>query len=317
MAALAATVQQALNPVIARMSLIEKALPKPPTKAGTTRATPTQVSGTLPTTPDQNRPSEPTARPRAPEPDDDFIEVTSGKSRKARVRRKKAQDATVTPAANPPPGAAKAPPPAPPLRQINLTPSSYATATTKPAMTPPTATSPTPPAPLLTEVTVLRGGCSHDEEAEKAIRARSSDSIVREVRAAIAREVRKAPLLKAGRWSSGPRSKGNFVYVFQGNVPFHFLQSFEEFLVSPFPGGGQLSPSIGWTKFVVHNVPVVDDEQTIFGPDVLEKEVRSLAGLKKVFFTQMPCWLIPVDCMMSFYSALTFAISDPDGSMAK
>ncbi|KAF8257053.1 hypothetical protein EI94DRAFT_1819257 [Lactarius quietus] len=313
LAALAATVQQALNPVLDRMSVIEKALPKPPTRANPPRATTTKVSEQTTSAPDQIRLAESATRPRAPEPDDDFIEVESGKSRKARVRKKKAQAAASASTANPLPGAAT--PPAGPLRQINLNPSSYAVATTNPAALPTTATSPTSPTPLLPEVTVLRGGCSFDEEKEKAIRARPSDSIVREVRAAIVREVRKAPLLKAGRWSSGPRSKGNFVYVFQGNVPFHFLQSFEEFLVSPFPGGGQLSPSIGWTKFVVHNVPIINDKDSVCGPDVLEKEVHSLVGLKKVFFAQSPCWLIPVERMMGYYSALTFAISDPDGNM--
>ncbi|KAF8257615.1 hypothetical protein EI94DRAFT_1708800 [Lactarius quietus] len=44
MAALAATVQQALSPVLNRMSVIEKALPKPPTRANPPRATTTKVS---------------------------------------------------------------------------------------------------------------------------------------------------------------------------------------------------------------------------------------------------------------------------------
>ncbi|KAF8263535.1 hypothetical protein EI94DRAFT_1788452, partial [Lactarius quietus] len=44
MAALAATVQQALSPVLDRMSVIEKALPKPPTRANPPRATTTKVS---------------------------------------------------------------------------------------------------------------------------------------------------------------------------------------------------------------------------------------------------------------------------------
>jgi hypothetical protein len=313
MEALAATVQQALNPVLERMSSIEKALPKPTTRPIAPRANPAEVSKPPATTADRSRPTEPTTRPREPEPDNDFIEVTSGKSRKAR-RKKKTQAEAAAAEARLPSGVAT--PDAPTLRQINLSPSSYAAATTKPATSSPTPNTPTPPTPLLTEVTVLRRGGSLDDGAEKAILARSSDSIVREVRATIAREVRKAPLLKAGRWSSAPRSKGNFVYVFQGNVPFSFLQSFEEFLVSPFPGGGQLSPSIGWTKFVAHNVPVVDDTGTVFGPETLEKEVRALAGLKKAFFTQMPRWLVPVERMNGFYSALTFAISDPDGSIA-
>jgi hypothetical protein len=78
-----------------------------------------------------------------------------------------------------------------------------------------------------------------------------------------------------------------------------------------------MCPSLGWTKFVIHNVPVIDDEDTVFGPDTLEKEVRSLSGLKKIFFTQTPRWLIPVEHIQGYYSALTFAISDPDGNVTK
>ncbi|KAF8260092.1 hypothetical protein EI94DRAFT_1706557 [Lactarius quietus] len=140
-AALAATVQKALNPVLDQMSVIEKALPKPLTRANPPRAITTKI-----------RPAEPITQPRAPKPDDNFIEIMSGKSRKARVRKKKAQAATSL-TTNMPPRAAT--PPAPPLRQINLNPFSYTVATTNLAASPPTATSPNPPNPLLTEVTVL------------------------------------------------------------------------------------------------------------------------------------------------------------------
>ncbi|KAF8270572.1 hypothetical protein EI94DRAFT_1798065 [Lactarius quietus] len=186
MAALVATVQQALNPVLERMSSIEKAIPKPPTRTNTPRASPAKVSNPTASTSNMSRPPDPTTQPRVPEPDNDFIEVTSGKSRKARNKRKTQAEAAAAPATL---ALGAATPTAPTRRQINLTPSSYAATTAKPATSPPMLNPPSPPTPLLTEMTVLQGGCAMDKDIEKAIRARSSDSIVREVRATIARDV--------------------------------------------------------------------------------------------------------------------------------
>ena len=40
-----------------------------------------------------------------------------------------------------------------------------------------------------------------------------------------------------------------------------------------------------------------------------------MPGLKKAFFAMQPRWLRPLDCIASQYSTITFAISDPDGSI--
>ena len=72
---------------------------------------------------------------------------------------------------------------------------------------------------------------------------------------------------------------------------------------------------MGWTRFLVHGVPVWGDDETISGPDTLLQEARMLPGLKKAIFAMQPRWLRPIEYITSPYSSITFAISDPDGSI--
>jgi hypothetical protein len=172
---------------------------------------------------------------------------------------------------------------------------------------------PNNPLPTITEVTVLRTGGHPDPQTEDHIRKRAADAIVRQVRTEMAKAVAKPILLKAGRWSIHPHSKGNFVYSFDSCVPFDVIQSYERLLLAPFFGTGQLCPSMGWTRFVVHGVPVWNDEYNVFGPHAILQETRALPGLKKAVFAMQPRWLKPVANLEAHYSSITFAISDPDG----
>ena len=209
------------------------------------------------------------------------------------------------------------------FQQVNLTPRSYAAAATTPVtpdQTPTqnqTANSAKPPPPAFTEVTVVRNGGSLISVQEQTVRARQPDAIVREVRANMARAVAKPLPIISGRWSSGTRSKGNFVFTMRGHVEFAFVQTFERFLTGPFPGGGQLCPNQGWTKLLAHGVPVMDNDDTIFGPEDLLQEVRTMQGLRSVYFSAPPRWIRPVWNLSSTYTSLTFAFSDPDGSITK
>ena len=202
--------------------------------------------------------------------------------------------------------------------QINLTPASYANTAATAASTkqPTTARKVANPLPSITEITVLRTGGHWDPQTENSIRARAADAIVREVRAQMAKAVAKPIVLRAGRWSVHPRSKGNFVFSFDGCIPFEVIQSYELLLLAPFYGSGQLCPSMGWTRFLVHGVPTWNnDEYIIFGPDAILREVRLMPGLKKAAFAMQPRWLKQVDSIETDYSSITFAISDPDGTI--
>ena len=204
------------------------------------------------------------------------------------------------------------------LAQINLTPASYAKVASKAinVQQGTTATKPANPPPGITEVTVLRGGGHMNPIMEQHIKGCAADAIVREVRLNIAKAVAKPIPLRAGCWSINPQSKGNFVFSFDGCIPFDVIMSYEHILLGPFHGSGQLRPSLGWTCLLAHGVPVLDNSKNLFGPSALLSEVRMLPGLKKIHFAMEPKWLKPIGDINSTYSTITFAISDPDGSAA-
>ena len=209
-------------------------------------------------------------------------------------------------------------------QQVNLTPRSYAETT---GVTPTTASTQLPShtqqkqttnkPPTITEVTVVRFGGTILSANEQAVRKRRPDAIIREVKANMSRAVARPLPITMGRWSSGARSKGNFVFTMQGHIDFRFIQAFESFLTNPFPGGGQLCPNQGWTKLLAHGVPVMDNDNEVFGPDDLQREVRTMQGLKHVYFSATPRWIKPVEKMTSCYTSLTFAFSDPDGTITR
>ncbi|KAI0277016.1 hypothetical protein BGY98DRAFT_1187474 [Russula aff. rugulosa BPL654] len=165
------------------------------------------------------------------------------------------------------------PPPTQPM-QINLTPASYAqvASTAADAKQPPAAPKVIGKLPGITEVTVLRSGGHADLQVERCVTTRAADAIVREVRLNMAKAVAIPIPLKSGRWSINPHSKGNFVYSFDGCIPFDNIMPYEHILLGPFQGSGQLRPSLGWTRLLAHGVPTRDTDDCFFGPDELLKE---------------------------------------------
>jgi hypothetical protein len=59
----------------------------------------------------------------------------------------------------------------------------------------------------------------------------------------------------------------------------------------------------------------MDNDGSCFGPEALLEETEAPPGLKKTFFAMQPRWLKPLERITSLYSTITFAISDPDGSI--
>jgi hypothetical protein len=60
---------------------------------------------------------------------------------------------------------------------------------------------------------------------------------------------------------------------------------------------------------------VTENGETIFGLEALLKETCSLPGLNSTHFALPPRWVRPVEHISSPYSSITFAFSDPDGSI--
>jgi len=73
---------------------------------------------------------------------------------------------------------------------------------------------------------------------------------------------------------------------------------------------------MGWTRLLVHGVPVTGNDDIVFGPDALLTEVQMLQGLKKAYFAMPPRWLKPVEHIALSYSSITFAVSDPDATIS-
>jgi hypothetical protein len=308
-AALGPAIQAAMAPYTAKLDALEKAsMPPPsllPAAPPATRRARHQITAmpTAPATPiaHQARLGQNAAPAPAIDPEEGFITV-------ARKGRKSKGTANTNGQTRPLP------------TQINLTPASYAKAAANAASTqqPLAPRKLANPLPSITEVTVLRTGGHFDPQVENYIRSRAADAIVREVRIKMAKAVAKPIALRAGRWSAHARSKGNFVFSFDGCVPFDVIQSYELLLLEPFYGCGQLCPSMGWTRFLAHGVPTWDidiEEGTIFGPDAILREVRLMPGLKKAAFAMQPRWLKQVGSIETDYSSITFAISDPDGTI--
>ena len=282
-----------LTKILARLEALEKRSMPPPAKKpeGQIRPNPAPTAPSEVPSSNRNSTGQPLHAPRLTE-EGDFTPVTR--------KGKKGKD--------------KASPP-----QVNLTPASYANAAATATNTKqPTPARPITHPPAITEITVLRSssGGHVDSQIELSIRARAADAIVREVRQKMKNAVANPISLRAGRWSAHQRSKGNFVYSFDGNVPFDLIRSYEKILLAPFHDTGKLSPSMGWTRFLAHGVPVFGEHYIVTGPGELLKEVSLMPGLKKAHFAMPPRWLKPVDRIRGDYSSITFAISDPDGSIS-
>jgi hypothetical protein len=234
---------------------------------------------------------------------DEFTPVThNGKGKRARSR--------VGPAAPAPA------PPQPP--KTSSTPGLYAgvAAATSNTRQPPAPPRQTPRTLTITEVTVIRSGGFLDQALEETVRICPADVIVRKVTLKMAKAVALPIPLKSGRWSIHPRSKGNFVYSFDGNILFDLISSYEHILLTPFRGSGKLSPLMGWTRLLAHGIPTWNDiNYKVFGPEALLREVKALPGLKKAHLAMPLQWLKPVERIKSNYSTITFTISDPDSTI--
>ena len=151
-----------------------------------------------------------------------------------------------------------------------------------------------------------------DLQWEESLRECTADAIVHQVKLSICKAVANPIPLKAGCWSAHPRSRGNFVYSFDSNVPFNLITTYKNYLLAPFQGTGQLCPSMGWTRLLVHGIPAwneKDFETSIIGPELLLTEVRTIPTLKKAHLAMALRWLKPMDQIHSEYSTITFAMS--------
>jgi hypothetical protein len=117
-----------------------------------------------------------------------------------------------------------APAPPPTQGETPITASYTSTAATTTNLTqPPAPPRQAPCTPTITEVTVIRSGGLLDKGLEESIWACPADAIIWEVNLKMAKAMVLPIPLKSGCRSIHPRSKGNFVYSFNGNIPFDLV----------------------------------------------------------------------------------------------
>ena len=178
--------------------------------------------------------------------------------------------------------------------------------------TPPCARPANQSAHLNTEFTIL----AHPDEV--ATRAKKLDpaEIVRTLRTAINQAhgggAAQVTLL-SGRWSS--RLAHNFVLTFAGKPTNDQVYRYRSILTSPFGTGARIVPQEGYTKVVVHSVPVERDmEGNTASTMTLVRELTRNPACEGLTLINPPQWFhrsIPPE---KRHTSITFAFVDTDGS---
>ena len=200
-----------------------------------------------------------------------------------------------------------------PVDLTSPTPSPPSQSTAAPtSRTPPRARPANQSARLNTEFTVL----AHPDEV--ATRAKKLDpaEIVRTLRTAINQAhgggAAQVTLL-SGRWSS--RLAHNFVLTFAGKPTNDQVYRYRSILTSPFGTGARIVPQEGYTKVVVHSVPVERDaDGNVASSMTLIKELTRNPACEGLTLINPPQWFhrsIPTE---KRHASITFAFVDTDGS---
>ena len=198
-----------------------------------------------------------------------------------------------------------------PVVLVSPTPSPQQTPAAAPRA-PPRARPANQAARLNTEFTVLA------HPAEVVTRAKKLDpaELVRTIRTAINQAhgggAAQVTLL-SGHWSS--RLNHNFVLTFAGKPTNDMVYRYRSILTAPFGTGARLIPQDGFTKVVIHSVPVErDNDGNPASTLTLIDELKRNPVCEGLTFVNPPRWFsssIPSD---KRHSSITVAFIDTDGS---
>ncbi|KAH8981413.1 hypothetical protein EDB92DRAFT_1820256 [Lactarius akahatsu] len=138
-----------------------------------------------------------------------------------------------------------------------------------------------------TEVTVIRGHGVDDPNLELQIYKRSPSFYVAEARQEVEKIAQGKIVLLSGRWSQS--QSHNFVYTFQGRIPFEQLFPYRDILVKPL-FAGYLVPNDGWTHAQLRDVQTRAADGTIHDNATLLKELQRNIAFKDAIFCLVPHW---------------------------
>ena len=195
-------------------------------------------------------------------------------------------------------------------------PPTNSTSTTAPAATSrPRARPANQSAKLNTEFTVL----AHPAEVSTRAKKLPPDEIVRNLRTAINQAhggQRPLITLLSGRWSSS--LSHDFVLTFAGHPENDQVYKYRSILTSPFGPGARLIPQTGYTKVVIHRVPVHrDDKGNAADSKTLLDELLRNPSFFDLSIVVRPQWFLNRIPLEKRHSSITVSFIDIDGSKLK
>ncbi|KAH9021429.1 hypothetical protein EDB84DRAFT_1565276 [Lactarius hengduanensis] len=139
-----------------------------------------------------------------------------------------------------------------------------------------------------TDVTVIRGHGVEDPLFKLQLFKRAPSTFVAEIRQEIERMSQGKLIILSARWSQKANAH-NFVYTFQGDVPFAQIFPFRHLLVKPLLAG-YIVPNDGWTHAQLRDVATRAPDGTIYTNDDLMKELCRNTPFKDAIFCLVPHW---------------------------
>ena len=166
-----------------------------------------------------------------------------------------------------------------------------------------------------TEFTVQAHGANISTRSPK----QKAKDIVRSLRIAINQQHGGGPAqvtLLSGRWSSALNH--NFVLTFAGKPTNDQVYKYRSVLTSPFGPGAALVPQLGYTRIMLHGVPLIRRQDG--SPETslnLLQELQCNVVCNDLLFVVPPTWAIRNDSLTKTHASISFAFIDVDGSLTQ
>ena len=146
-----------------------------------------------------------------------------------------------------------------------------------------------------------------------------AEDIVRSLRTAMNQLHAGGPALVtllSGRWSS--QLNHNFVLVFAGHPTNDQVYRYCSVLTSPFGPGAKLVPQKGYTRLMLHGVPLIRRQDgTPESSLMLLQELKRNMVCSDLLIVNAPTWAIRNDGPTKSHASISFAFIDEDGLLTQ
>jgi len=170
---------------------------------------------------------------------------------------------------------------------------------------------PRPTPVVTTEYTIMRSPSARTLQKPKGDPAAIVRSLQTAIRQAFGNNNPPISLL-SGRWSS--QLSSNFVLTFAGTPSNDDVLKFSSTLCSPFGPGSSIMPQKGFTRVIIHSVPIVYSNGVRLDTKMLSSELARNEVCVGLQVIQQPKWLRSTLTAEQTQSSIIFAFLDEDGS---